>query len=118
VTLEGGDHLRRDLKSAARKLDDLSAAHERAGAIVAARGRANAPRRSGYLASTVAASGTKDAMEAYATAVYAGVHEYGWSARHIRAQPFLRPAIEDTAGQTTRVYTAELDGIVGSIKGD
>jgi len=56
-------------------------------------------------------------MEAYATAPYAGVIEYGWPGHRIHPQPYLRPAIEDTEAQTVRTYEAELDGVVASIKG-
>jgi hypothetical protein len=115
--LVGADRLRRDLKTASRKLDDLSTGHGRAGEIVAARARSLAPRRSGALASSVGSRGTPGAMEAYATAPYAGVHEYGWGARHIRAQPYLRPAAEETQSAWERAYTAELVGIVEDVRG-
>jgi hypothetical protein len=117
VTLEGGDNLTRTLEGAARDLGDLSPAHRRAADLVAQAARARAPRRSGRLASTIQGRGDREGAAVVVGAVYAGVQEYGWAARRIPAQPYLNPAAEATTTAWTGEYQAEVQDILGTVKG-
>lgn len=49
-----------------------------------------APRRSGRLAGSIRGYGTKDEAVVQATAPYAGVINYGWPARNIKAAEFMQ----------------------------
>lgn len=120
VRLEGAAELRRTLRAAGDDLGDLKAAHQAAAEVVAPAAASAAPFRSGRLAASVRGSGTKTAAQVRAGSArvpYAGVQEYGWPARGIVAQPYLVPSAEATEPIWYDAYVAEVDTILGRIKG-
>jgi hypothetical protein len=75
-----------------------------------------APRLTGALASSVV--GNPSAQKAQIAAgndsvPYAGVQEYGWPDRNIKAQPYLRPAVNNNMGYIIEKYN---DSIASNIK--
>lgn len=76
-------------------LDDLKDTNAALGNEIASRASALAPRRTGNLASTIKANraAKKVSIKAGSAKVpYAGVIEYGWNARNIEPQSYLRKA--------------------------
>jgi len=120
VRLEGARQLRRTLRQAGDDLSDLKRAHADAAAVVTPVAQAKAPRRSGRLSATVRGSGTKTGAlirAGFAAVPYAGVQEFGWPRRHIPAQPFVVPAARETEPQWMGMYEAEVDRLLGHVKG-
>jgi hypothetical protein len=120
VKLEGAAQLRRTLRAAGDDLSDLKRAHQAAADVVAPAARSGAPFLTGRLSGSVRGSGTKTAALVRAGSArvpYAGVQEYGWPARGIPAQAYLVPAAEATETTWYGAYLAEVDRIVGRIKG-
>jgi phage gpG-like protein len=77
---------------------------------------AMAPVLTGALASSVKGnpSAEKAQILAGSAAVpYAGVQEYGWPERNIKAQPYLNPAVRDNMGYIIEKYN---DSIQSAIK--
>ena len=119
VSVSGGRQLRRALKQAGDDLADLKDAHAAAAAIVAARARANAPRKSGRLAGSVRSSGlaSRAAIRAGRKPIpYAGVQNFGWPARNIAPNPFMTTAIDQTREQWLPAYKSALDDLVQRIE--
>ena len=87
-------------------VDDLKDAFGAIAAETARMAAARAPRRTGRLAGDV--RGNRAKSKAVVTAgrsglPYAGVHEYGWAARGIGAQPYLRPAADAMAPRAVQL---------------
>lgn len=106
------------MKEAGLDLGELKEAHLSAARMVVA--ATHAPRRSGRLAGTVRGSGTKTAAVVRAgrsSVPYAGPIHWGWRARHIRPNPFLTRAAQETEPAWTEVYLAQVESILGQIRG-
>lgn len=120
VQVQGARELRRTLKRAGVSLEDMKDANAAAGNIVAGAGRVTAPRRSGSMAGTVRASraAASATVRAGGAAVpYANVIHWGWSAHHIKAQPWLSEAATSTEAQWTAAYEAGVEKVLATIKG-
>jgi len=120
VEVEGGRELRKSLKGVEDGLKDLQAAHAAAAGIVAAAAPSYAPLLSGALAGSIRGSGAKAAATVRAGGAkvpYAGVQEYGWPARNIPPQPFLRPAATDTESEWVPVYQARVEELLDKVQG-
>lgn len=88
---DGAPQLAADLAAAA---DELARGVDHAGELAAQQlataAQRGAPRRTGYLAGSIHADGATVAVGA----PYGRVIHDGWSAHHIRAQPFLADAAD------------------------
>ena len=115
VDIDGADRLTQTLGQAADRLPAI--APPAAAQIVAARARQLAPVRTGVLAASIAPVIREGAVEVSAGTEYAAVQEYGSRARNIPAQPFMRPALEETQAQIAEAYTAEVGAILAEVKG-
>jgi len=117
VTVRGVDHLQATLNAAAAELGDLAGAHAEAARILAAGAAARAPKRTGALAASIRVQ-TGRPVQVSTALVYAGVQEFGWPARRIRARRFIRDAVPGTRDQWLPVYeravAAALDKVQGS----
>jgi phage gpG-like protein len=103
------DKLARDLKSNIELNKELST-------TLSQKASAMAPVLTGALASSVKGnpSAEKAQILAGSEAVpYAGVQEYGWPQRNIKAQPYLNPAVYDNMGYIIEKYN---DSIQKAIK--
>lgn len=113
----GADRLAATMHGAAGDLDDLSRPGTQAANLIAQRGRVEAPRRSGRLASSVTTTVDANEAEVSSGLVYANRTHWGYAAVGQAAQPFLvRPAYQ-LAPVYSRFYLAELDRILHSVKG-
>jgi hypothetical protein len=76
---------------------------------------AMAPRLTGELASSVKGNPSNEKAQILAGGAgvpYAGVQEYGWPAKNIQAQPYLRPAVYDNMGYIVEKYNNYIESIV------
>lgn len=120
LEVEGAARLRRTLRQAGVDLEQLRAAHARAAQIAADAAANAAPVRSGTLAGTVRASGTKTAgiiRAGFARIPYAGPIHWGWPRQGIRANPFMAEAAQATEPQWFGVYEQAVDKALSQIKG-
>ncbi|PZE84157.1 HK97 gp10 family phage protein [Curtobacterium sp. MCBD17_032] len=120
VQVDGARQLRASLRRAGDDLTDLKAAHKHAAQIAANASADLAPRRTGRLQQTIRASGTKTAgiiRAGTARVPYAAPIHWGWSRRHITAQPFLSDGARDSEGRWLPVYTDYVQHTLDSIQG-
>lgn len=108
LEVSGTEQVIAALRKLGRNASDLSAVFGLIGSAAAAEARARAPKQSGRLAGTIRPARFKTATSVTATSVYAGVHEYGWAARNISAQPYLRPAADSKADSSAEQIASEI----------
>ena len=111
VNVKGVNEVVRSLKKYEGAIDDLKNANANIGAKVSSTARATAPTLTGALASSIRpnrASRKVQIKAGGARVPYAGVIEYGWPARGIEAQPFLRRAAWENKDYTKEQYTQNL----------
>ena len=120
MRVDGARQLRASMKNAGLDLRDLNEVNKQAAALVAGRAAPAAPRRTGALAGTVRASGTRTAAivrAGRASVPYANVIEWGWEARNIAAQPFVKDAAQATEPEWTTYYERAVAAIIDRIRG-
>lgn len=120
VKVEGTRQLRSTLRRAGDDLTDMKAAHKASAEIAARASEALAPKRSGKLAATIRAAGTKTAgiiRAGFARVPYAGPIHWGWFARGIKPQPFMSQGAQDSEGRWVRVYEDYLQDALDKVKG-
>lgn len=120
VEVRGARQLRTTLRKAGLDLSDLKAAHAQAGEIAAAGGKAQAPIRTGALASTIRSSGTNTGATiraGFARTPYANPIHWGWPGHNIKPNPFLSEGAQDTEPDWVAVYEAAVDEALNQVKG-
>ena len=117
VTVDGDEVLAATLRTAGRQLSDWAQVNAAAAARVAQDAARRAPKRTGRLAGSIGATSDKSGGQVTASVVYAKVQEYGWAARNIRAQPYLRPALEDDRDAIVAMYNDRMRDVVSQVKG-
>lgn len=120
VVVEGRQELVRTMRAAGADLRDLNRANRAAADVVAPESAARTPRRTGTLAGTVRAAGTRTmaAVRVGSRAVpYAGPILFGWPGHHIEPQPGAVDALADTEDRWRPVYEQAVANIVAKIKG-
>lgn len=120
LKVEGARELRRTLDQAGHDLNDLTDAHKESGQIVAAEGKARAPKVTGARAGTVRSSGTKTgAVVRAGSASLPGVppDHWGWAARNIEPNPWLSEALEDKTPDVVELYEDAVERVLKTIKG-
>lgn len=88
---------------------DMKTANKEISQEVANKASALAPKRTGALASSIVAFADTTKAQVSSAIPYAGVIEYGWNDRNIEAQPYLRPAVNQTMGFIEQSYSKEID---------
>ncbi len=114
VTIKGVNEVIRSFKQYAGAADDLKDANASIGAKVATTAKATAPFQTGRLSGTIRPNRAlkRVQIKAGGAAVpYAGVIEYGWPARQIDAQPYLRRAAWDNREYVKEQYSQNLQAI-------
>jgi len=118
VRVLGADRLARTMRRAATDIADHRALNARAAAAMARGMRDRAPKRRGVLAASVGPDSGKDFASAGTPLRYGAVQEYGSPARHLPAQPFARPTLEDQApeylGDLNDAIQDDLDRVRGA----
>ncbi|WP_314148238.1 HK97 gp10 family phage protein [uncultured Leifsonia sp.] len=119
--VRGGRQLRKSLRTAGDDLADLKDVHKQAAAIAADRAADRAPRRSGRLAATIRAAGTKTAgivrVGNNTRVPYAPVIHWGWKRRHITANPFASRGAQESEPRWLPLYERYVDTTLDKIKG-
>lgn len=116
----GGRELRRAFDRAGVDVQDLKDAHRAVAELVKDAADPRTPRRTGRLANSTRAAGTKSAAIVRAGGArvpYANPIHWGWPARHIAAQPWVSEAAEDTEPRWADEYMAALDAVIQAIEG-
>lgn len=111
VKVKGVNEVVRSFKQYEGAIDDLKNANANIASKVSNTAKATAPMLSGRLAGSIRpnrASARVQIKAGSGAVPYAGVIEYGWPARGIEAQPYLRRAAWDNREYTKEQYTQNL----------
>jgi len=117
VTVKGAARLVETLAAAGHDLDDLTAAADDSGRVVASLASTTAPRLTGALAASVTSQVDGSNAEIGSPLVYAPVIHNGWAAHNIAPRPFLLTALRRSEGQVLKTYTEAVGVVVGRVKG-
>lgn len=120
IKVEGLARLVRTLRRAGADLGELKDANRAAAEMVAAEGRARAPRRSGDLAGTIRsarAAARARVLAGRASVPYAAPIHWGWPLRDINAQPFLSEAAQATEPRWVKAYLRDVEHALGNVQG-
>lgn len=112
VRVQGAARFKRTVCRARRDMV-ASEPSKKAAQIAARAARATAPRKSGRLRRSIRAEG----KTVRARAVYAGVQNYGWPARNIRAQPFMYDRMRAVEPVWLRQFEQNRDRALGRVRG-
>jgi len=116
-TVRGADVMATTMHTAGAELSDLTSVNNRVGDLILARARPRTPVRSGRLVGSLRAVADTDDVALGSDLVYAGPIHNGWPAQNIRANPFLTDAARSSEDAWVGLYAAELDDVVGGVKG-
>ena len=114
VSVKGLREVVRSFNQYEGAIKDLKEANYAIGSKVAKTASAVAPNNTGALAGSIRANRAKQKVQIKAGGAavpYAGVIEYGWAARNIQAQPFLRRAAWTNREYTRTQYVSNLNAI-------
>jgi len=114
VSVKGLREVTRSFKQYEGAVDDLKTANAAISSKVAQSAVATTPKLTGRLASTVKGNRAVQRVQIKAGGArvpYAGVIEYGWPARNIEAQPFLRRAAWANKDYVIQQYSSNLESI-------
>lgn len=103
------------LKDLGDDLSDLKEANGTLGREIASRASALAPVRSGRLAASIKSNKAAKKVQIKAGSArvpYAGVIEYGWAARNIRPQPYLRKAAFENKNYIKDKYEENIKDVI------
>lgn len=120
LEVRGARELRRGLKAAGDDLADLKDVNGAVATLVAWRGQASAPRRSGTLSRSVRgnrAAGKATVLAGTARVPYAPAIHWGWPRRHIDANPWLSRAAQATEPQWTQLYLEGVQHVLDQVHG-
>lgn len=115
VELNGVKEVQESLKKIESNLTNLTSLNKELGLEFSKKASAMAPKLTGALAASIGYTATPDKAQIYAgsqTVVYAGVQEYGWPEKNIKAQPYLRPAVYDNIKEIVNKYEDYIASIV------
>lgn len=115
VDIKGVKEVQAMLEKAGKDLTDLTDLNKELGSDLSKKASAKAPKLTGALSASVGFTATKDKAQIYAgseTVVYAGVQEYGWPEKNIKAQPYLRPAVYENMKYIVNKYEEYVVSVV------
>lgn len=115
VEVKGLNEVLRALNKLGAEFEDLKDANKELGDTIARRAAAVAPRLTGALASSIRANRAKKRVSIKAGGArvpYAGVIEYGWEARSIRPQPYLRKAAFERRDYISQTYEDNIRSLI------
>lgn len=114
-SVEGEAKVKAALDKVEKDLIDRSELNKDLSDELSRKASAMAPRLTGALASSVKGNASNDKAQILAgsnVVPYAGVQEYGWPAKNIQAQPYLRPAVFDNMDYIVEKYNKYIESIV------
>lgn len=116
ISIQGIKEVTSTLEKLGKDLESNIELNKELSSTLSQKASAIAPRLTGALASSVKGnpSAEKAQILAGSAAVpYAGVQEYGWPDKNIKAQPYLKPAVNNNMGWIIEKYN---DSISNAIK--
>jgi hypothetical protein len=111
ISIQGVKEVKDTLDKLGRDLESNIELNKELSTTLSQKASALAPRLTGALASSVQGnpSAEKAQILAGSAAVpYAGVQEYGWPEKNIKAQPYLRPAVHNNMGYIIEKYNESI----------
>jgi hypothetical protein len=117
VQVEGLTTLRATLKGAARRVGDMSGPATRTAAFLGARGRTDAPRRTGRLASSVRGKGEGNDAVVESGLAYANRTHWGYARYNQRPQPWLVEGRDDTETTWINNYEGQIETALATVRG-
>lgn len=119
--VQGGRALRASLRAAGDDLTDLRTVHKASANVAAGGARRKVPHRSGKLAATIRAAGTKTAgiirIGNNTSVRYANPIHWGWFRRHIKTNAFATEGAQATEPSWLPLYEAYIENTLDKIKG-
>lgn len=118
--VEGAKRLRATLRKAGDDLQGMKRLHSDIASSVARKARANAPKRTGRLKSTVRSTGTKNAAivrAGFKKVPYANPIHWGWPRHGITPNRFVLNAARSTESTWLSHYSKEIKNIIATVKG-
>lgn len=117
IRIDGSGRLASTLAAAARKLADFATPNSAAARTAASRAKAIAPRRTGALAGSIRATGSRRVGMITAGAGLRYARPVHWGARGVPARPFLSIAAQGTEGSWIKNYETHVDDALDTVKG-
>jgi hypothetical protein len=117
IKVEGAVRLATTLRVASNRVEDMRGPGSEAGRYVAARGRSDAPHRTGRLAASIRSSATRSEAEISSGLPYANRTHWGYRRYGQAAQPFLARNVENNERQIVDMYADRVDLILHTVKG-
>lgn len=111
VSIQGIDQAEKAIKSLAKELENNLTLNKELSTTLAQKASAIAPRLTGALASSVQGNPSEKKAQILAGSAavpYAGVIEYGWPAKNIKAQPYLRAAVNQNMEYIVEKYNESI----------
>ena len=115
VTITGVKEVEASLAKVVKDLENNLDLNKELSSTLSKKASVMAPRLTGALASSVKGNPSAEKAQILAgsaTVPYAGVQEYGWEARNIKAQPYLRPAVYNNMGYIVEKYNDSIEKII------
>lgn len=115
ISVEGEEKVKAALAKIEKDIVDRSELNKDLSDELSRKASAMAPRLTGALASSVKGNPSNEKAQILAgseSVPYAGVQEYGWPAKNIQAQPYLRPAVFNNMGYIVEKYNKYIESIV------
>jgi phage gpG-like protein len=117
VRVDGGEEFARTARHAADQLGDMERAGDRAATLIANRGRTEAPRLSGALASSITPDVDGNVAAVVSSLPYANRTHWGYARYGQRAQPFLSDPLVSLEGTYVAYYADEADRVLHTVRG-
>lgn len=114
IKIRGLREVTRSLNQYAGAVDDMKEANSKISAKVAQDAVSLSPKKSGNLARSIKGNRAKEKVQIKAGGArvpYAGVIEYGWPARNIEAQPYLRKAAYTNIRYVIEQFDSNLESL-------
>lgn len=111
ISIQGVKEVEDSLKKLGRDLESNIELNKELSTTLSQKASALAPKLTGALASSVVGNPSAEKaqiMAGSAAVPYAGVQEYGWPQRNIKAQPYLRPAVYNNIGYIIEKYNESI----------
>ena len=115
IEVTGIRELNKALRNVGDDFEHLKDPNKLLGHLVASRATALVPVRSGKLQSYIKTNPAKNKVTisaGRASVPYAGVIEYGWGKRGIRARPYLNKAVNEKKGEIKKKYEENIKNII------
>jgi hypothetical protein len=115
IEVQGLTDVKSSLDKIGAGLEDLTDLNKELGSELSKKASVIAPKLTGALSASIGFTATANKAQIYAgnqSVVYAGVQEYGWPEKNIKAQPYLRPAVYDNLKLIVSKYDEYVKDIV------